>query len=97
MGVGLNEPGLSVNRNNPDTCSRTKVNGVGVQYKDFVFTDNQSYAGWYMLFTWFWTTQFIVAMGQLVVALSVVTWYCTHEPSRSRPALVAKIRANFTY
>jgi hypothetical protein len=28
-----------------------------------------------MLFSWFWTSQFIVAAGQLVVAMSISTWY----------------------
>jgi len=48
-------------------------------YKTFDYTDNTMLAGLYMLFTWFWTSQFIIAAGQLVVAMSVATWYFTRD------------------
>ena len=48
-----------------DTC---------IQVKQFEYSDEQMGAGLYMLFIWFWTTQFIVAIGQLVLALTFVLW-----------------------
>ena len=36
-------------------------------------------AGLYMLFSWFWTSQFVIAAGQLVVAMSVSMWYFTRD------------------
>jgi len=30
---------------------------------------------WYMLFVFFWTAEFIVAMGQITLAISFSTWY----------------------
>lgn len=32
-----------------------------------------------MLFVWFWTSQFIVAVGQIVIALTVSVWYFTRD------------------
>jgi choline transporter-like protein 2/4/5 len=32
-----------------------------------------------LVFVWFWTSQFIVAVGQLVVALAVSIWYFTRD------------------
>jgi choline transporter-like protein 2/4/5 len=48
-------------------------------YKTFDYTDNAMLAGLYMLFSWFWTSQFVIAAGQLVVAMSVSTWYFTRD------------------
>ena len=46
-----------------------------VVHKDLVFSANTKYAGFYMLFAWFWTSQFIVAVGQVIVALATSLWY----------------------
>ena len=34
-------------------------------YKTFKYGENTKYAGLYMLFTFFWTSQFITAIGQV--------------------------------
>jgi len=52
---------------------------VTAEYKQYTFSENQRYAGLYLLFSWFWTSEFIIAMGQLVVALAVSTWYFTRD------------------
>lgn len=44
-------------------------------HKGLEFSKNTKYAGFYLLFSWFWTSQFIVAVGQLVVALAISLWY----------------------
>ena len=46
-------------------------------YRQFVYAENTKYAFLYMLFSWFWTSEFIIAIGQLTIALSVVSWYFT--------------------
>ncbi|GMI41077.1 hypothetical protein TrCOL_g123 [Triparma columacea] len=50
-------------------------------YKSFSYDDNTKLIGLYMLFSWFWTSQFVVAAGQLVVAMSISTWYFTRDKS----------------
>ncbi len=51
-------------------------------YKSFEYGVNTKYAFLYMLFCWFWTSQFIIAFGQLTIALALVAWYFTHEKSK---------------
>ena len=36
----------------------------------------------YMIFVWFWTSQFIVAVGQLVVSLAVSIWFFSKDRKR---------------
>ena len=35
-----------------------------------------------MLFIWFWTAQFVIAVGEIVTAMSISTWYFTREKSQ---------------
>lgn len=51
------------------------VNNGIYSYRQFQYDDTTKYTFLYLLFCWFWTSQFIVALGQLVVALAVVAWY----------------------
>ena len=44
-------------------------------HKELIYNSNTKYAALYMIFSWFWSSQFIVAVGQLVVALSISLWY----------------------
>lgn len=52
--------------------------GNSYTYRTFEYSENTQYAFLYMLFCWFWTSQFIIAYGQMTVALSFVAWYFTH-------------------
>uniref|UniRef100_A0A7S2XXR1 Choline transporter-like protein n=1 Tax=Fibrocapsa japonica TaxID=94617 RepID=A0A7S2XXR1_9STRA len=51
----------------------------GVNYKDYVYSAEVEERGWYLLFMWFWTTQFIIALGQIVLAAAVAKWYFTRD------------------
>jgi len=74
------------------------MSGVTVQVKNFEFSEDQRYAGLYMLFIWYWTTQFIVAIGQLVIALAVSTWYFTRDKSTiGNTTVFDSIRMAFRY
>ena len=57
-----------------------------VVHKELMYNTNTKYAGFYMLFVWFWTSQFIVAAGQLVVALSISLWYFNRNRSAVKNA-----------
>jgi hypothetical protein len=58
----------------------------GVQYTysyyTYKFADETRYAFIYMLFCLFWTAEFIVAIGQLVMALCFSSWYFTREKEK---------------
>lgn len=53
----------------------------GITYKTFSYDKNTKYAFLYMLFCWFWTSQFIIAFGQIIVALAISSWYFCKEKS----------------
>lgn len=48
---------------------------VNYKMKVFEYSKNTKYAFIYMLFCWFWTSEFIGAIGQLTVALAISAWY----------------------
>ena len=60
----------------------TTPNGTVYTYKQFIYTDNTKYAFLYLLFCWFWTSEFIIALGQITIALSVAAWYFTKEKKK---------------
>lgn len=72
--------------------------GVTMQYKEFSYSDTQKQAGLYLLFSWFWTSQFVVAMGQLVNALAVSQWYFTRQKSaQMNSTVIWAIKTAFVY
>lgn len=74
------------------------VNGAEVSYREFEYTANMRYAGLYLLFIWFWTTQFIVACGQIIIALAISTWYfCRDKSTIGNTTALASIRRGLYY
>ena len=45
-------------------------------YEATEFTKN---AGWFLLFCFFWTSQFILALGEIILAMSFAKWYFTRD------------------
>lgn len=46
--------------------------GGTVTVKDFKYTDNMRYTALYLLFAYFWTSEFIVAMGQVLIITRMI-------------------------
>ncbi|RYH28559.1 CTL/SLC44 family protein [archaeon] len=67
-----------------------EYNGQVVEYsfRTFEYTTNTKYAFLYMLFSWFWTSEFLVAFGQLVIALAFTGWYFNRDKSKTGSATV---------
>jgi hypothetical protein len=61
------------------TYTATDLSGNSYTMKSFEYNTNTRYAFLYMLFSYFWTSQFIVAFGQMSIALALVAWYFTHD------------------
>ena len=59
----------------------TTIGGSVTSYHQFEYTKNARYAFLYLLFCWFWTSEFIVAIGQIAVAGAFAGWYFTREKS----------------
>ena len=57
----------------------TDVGGDETQYKTMEYDKNTRLAFLYLLFCWFWTSEFILAVGQIVSGMSVAAWYFTRD------------------
>ena len=47
-----------------------------------VYDETTFKAGWYMIFVYFWSSEFIIALGQIILALAVSTWYFTRDKGK---------------
>ena len=78
----------------------TGASETWIPYQDFVYNDEQTQMGWYLLFCYFWTSQFIIAIGQIVIAMCVAKWYfCRDKVSisvlqRTSPGTIKKYSNN---
>lgn len=48
----------------------------------YSYTKDQQNRFWILLFGYFWTTEFIVASGQIIVAMCMACFYFTRDKSR---------------
>merc|ERR1711988_672190 len=58
---------------------RVAISGVA---KTITFTQSQFYQAWFWLFGYFWVTQFIAALGEMVLAGAAAAWYFRELPDR---------------
>ncbi|CAM9112251.1 unnamed protein product [Discosporangium mesarthrocarpum] len=58
--------------------------------KEYSFSEDVEYRLWFLLFCFFWTLNFIGAIGEIVVALSSSTWYFAREKSSVGSGTVIK-------
>ena len=52
-----------------------------ITYKEYTYDNNTRGAFVFMIFCWFWTSQFVIAIGQLTTAMACVGWYFTKDKS----------------
>jgi choline transporter-like protein 2/4/5 len=62
------------------TVEPTGVTGVAV--RKYEFDELTKQMGWYLLFCAFWTVSFVVAMGEIVIAMCVSRWYFSRDKSK---------------
>jgi hypothetical protein len=69
----------------------TTINGIEqtYTYRTFEYTTNTKYAFLYMIFCYYWTSEFITACGQMLIALSFSNWYFTRDKSTTGTKTVA--------
>jgi len=61
--------------------SEVIFNNVTITFRTFSYDTEMKQAGWFLLFSFFWTSQFIVALGQIFQSLAVSKWYFTRNKS----------------
>ena len=50
-----------------------------VSVRDFDYDQTTQNMAWYLLFCLFWTSQFIIAVGEIVIAMSVSKWFFARD------------------
>lgn len=72
--------------------------GYDISYKVYDFDQQVQYRGWFLLFCLFWTLNFITAMGQIVIAMSVSSWYFARNKSEvGSLTVVASVGKTFVF
>jgi choline transporter-like protein 2/4/5 len=60
---------------------KMEMNNITITFRSYQYDDPLQYAAWYLLFCFFWTTQFILALGEIIAAMSVAKWYFSRDRS----------------
>jgi len=55
---------------------------VEYAYKQFSYNEQQQKYAWFYLFGYFWTSEFIVALGQMITSMSLCCYYFTRDKKR---------------
>jgi choline transporter-like protein 2/4/5 len=55
---------------------------VQYAYKSFSYNEDQQNLFWFYLFGYFWTSEFIVALGQIITAMALCCYYFTREKKK---------------
>jgi choline transporter-like protein 2/4/5 len=58
------------------------LESTNVSVNSYQFDNLTWELAWYLLFAFFWTTSFIGAMGQLIIAMCAARWYFTRDKSK---------------
>mmetsp|Transcript_1145 Transcript_1145/g.1484 ORF Transcript_1145/g.1484 Transcript_1145/m.1484 type:complete len:788 (-) Transcript_1145:543-2906(-) len=53
---------------------------TGYMVREMSWSTEVKNRGWFFFFCFFWTTQFIIALGQIIVAMCFAKWYFLREP-----------------
>ena len=68
----------------PTYLTETLCTGAGekwIVYRSFDYDETTTQMGWYLLFCYFWSSQFIIAVGEIVIAMCVAKWYFIRDKS----------------
>jgi choline transporter-like protein 2/4/5 len=81
--ASLGEPAESGICSNPALLTEALCVGgeTWIPYQTFEYNDDLTKAGWYLLFCYFWSSQFIIAIGQIVIAMCIAKWYFARDKS----------------
>uniref|UniRef100_A0A7S1BIY0 Choline transporter-like protein n=1 Tax=Corethron hystrix TaxID=216773 RepID=A0A7S1BIY0_9STRA len=53
--------------------------GHSIAFRIYTFDQNTKYWFWFLLFSLFWTAQFILAIGQITLSICFAKWYFTED------------------
>ena len=71
---------------------------IHYKVRSFEFSDFIKQCAWYLLFCFFWTGQFILAMGEIIFAMAVSKWYfCRDKDEIGNLTVVSSITSSIWY
>mmetsp|Transcript_627 Transcript_627/g.1147 ORF Transcript_627/g.1147 Transcript_627/m.1147 type:complete len:656 (-) Transcript_627:236-2203(-) len=80
------------------TTTEYGVGGYKISVRWFEFSDFIYQSGWFFLFCFFWTGQFILALGEIIFAMCFAKWYFSREKSRvGSLTVISSISASMWY
>ena len=65
------------------TVTNDDITPYSYTYRTFSYNRDVKYSFLYMIFCWFWTSEFIIGLGQLIIAMSFADWYFTRDKSKT--------------
>ena len=72
--------------------------GYFISVRYFEFSDFVKKSGWYLLFCFFWTGQFIIAIGEIIFAMSISKWYFARDKKKiGNGAVLSSIATSVWY
>merc|ERR1712216_1083838 len=87
--------------------NKTKTDGTFEEVEVFVLDsasddhakrNNAQYQQLYYMFMYFWTSQFIIAVGEIIMALAFAMWYFTRDKGTiGTPTVIKSITWGFWY
>jgi len=80
------------------TLESHEFQGHTITVRSFQYDSQLKKRGWFMLFMLYWTAEFIIAEGELIIAIAVATWFFTRNKSETGSGTVSKaIRQGLWY
>ncbi|KAK1743284.1 choline transporter-like family protein [Skeletonema marinoi] len=74
------------------------VPGLFISVRYFEFSDFIKQCGWFMLFCFFWSGQFIIAIGEIIFAMSISKWYFARDKKKvGSGAVISSIWTSIWY
>jgi hypothetical protein len=55
--------------------------GFSIPVRTYEFSDNVNQLGWFLIFCFYWTSSFILAIGEMAVSMAISKWYFTVDKS----------------
>jgi len=59
-----------------------EMNNLRLTFRRYEYDNSIQYSAWYLLFCFFWTTQFILALGEIMAAMAIAKWYFSRDRSK---------------
>lgn len=67
-----------------EKSTNTGLTDISISYRTYSVSKDVQERLWYMFFCYLWTSEFIAAIGSIVIAIACADWYFTPEEKKSK-------------